>query len=226
MRKLVIAMLMLVPGAIAAAEPAPGMPALQDAMAGLYVVVPTDPASGASMMEVLRNEDGTSEKKVVVAFLDAGDAAKTVVKAGLADKAEGRLVNAAELLALTKGDVIWRTSTENAVLVNGKETRPPLFYITSPDGKPLAQPIEGKSRAIFYVDAIAADSARVAAQNKLSAAGHPMDLAVVAADLISLMEGVGSGDAKDTYIASSPSVILWAAQWDQGKRLIKDYKTN
>jgi hypothetical protein len=46
---------------------------------------------------------------------------------------------------------------------------------------------------------------------------------VIAADMIGMVEGIGAGEAKDVYMASSPTVIIWAAQWEQGKRLIKDY---
>lgn len=225
-RILAAAILMLTPVPVAAAEAMPGMDALKEAMSGLYVVVPTDPETGASMMEVLGRKDGQPEGEVVVAFLDAADAARTVEKAGMAGKAEGRLISAVELIELTKGQIIWRTSSENAVLVNGDETRPPVFYITGPGDDPLVQPVEGSPKIVFYVDAVAADAARVAAQNRLSAAGEPTDLSVIALDMIGLLEGIGAGETKDVYIASSPSVIIWAAQWEQGKRLIRDYSPN
>ncbi|MEX1251627.1 MAG: hypothetical protein WEA77_10585 [Hyphomonas sp.] len=225
MRTRAAALLMLVLAPFASADDVPGMGALNDAMSGLFVVIPTDPSNGASMMEVVKGTDGT-EQQVVVAFLDAGDAARTAEKAGLADRAEGRLVNAAELIAMAKGKIIWRTNAENAILVNGDETRPPLFYVTGAGDDPLIQPVEGKTRIVFYTDAMAADAARVAAQNSLSAAGEPEELSVIAADMISILEGIGSGKVKDAYIASSPTVIIWAAQWDQGKRLIRDYSPN
>lgn len=225
-RTLTAALLMLMTALFARADTVPGMAALKDAMSGLYVVVPTDPETGASMMEVLGDETGNAKGQVVVAFLDAKDAALTATKAGLGDKAEGRLINAAELIELTGGQIIWRTSTDNSVLVGGDETRPPVFYITGPDGDPLTQPVEGKAKIVVYVDAVAADAARVAAQNRLSAAGEPVDLSVIAADMIGMMEGIGAGEAKDVYIASSPSIIIWAAQWEQGKRLIRDYNPN
>ena len=225
-RTLTAALLMLMTAPFARADTVPGMAALKDAMSGLYVVVPTDPETGASMMEVLGDEAGNPKGQVVVAFLDAKDAALTATKAGLGDKAEGRLVNAAELIELTGGQIIWRTSTDNSVLVGGDETRPPVFYITGPDGDPLTQPVEGKAKIVVYVDAVAADAARVAAQNRLSAAGEPVDLSVIAADMIGMVEGIGAGEAKDVYIASSPSIIIWAAQWEQGKRLIRDYSPN
>ncbi|MFN3912940.1 hypothetical protein [Hyphomonas sp.] len=207
----------------AQAETKPLETALEAAMSGLFVVVPTDPATGASMMARLPAEGGKPEREVVVAFLDAGDAAAMVAAAGMGDKVEGRLFNAADLLAIAEGEVIWRTSAENASLVNGGPTYPPAFYITNPAGEPLSQMVEGKSQTVFYVDALAADSARVATQNNLSAAGQPMELKVIAADLNSVIEGVRAGEAKDVYFASSPTVIIWAAQWDQGKRLIRDY---
>ena len=225
-RTLTAALLMLMTAPFARADTVPGMAALKDAMSGLYVVVPTDPEVGPSMMEVLGDEAGNPKGQVVVAFLDAKDAALTATKAGLGDKAEGRLVNAAELIELTGGQVIWRTSTDNSVLVGGDETRPPVFYITGPDGDPLTQPVEGKAKIVVYVDAVAADAARVAAQNRLSPAGEPVDLSVIAADMIGMVEGIGAGEAKDVYIASSPSIIIWAAQWEQGKRLIRDYSPN
>jgi hypothetical protein len=220
------ALLVAVTSPAAQADTKPLQTALESAMSGLFVVVPTNPETGAAMMARLPAGDGKPEREVVVAFLDAADAAREVTKAGMADKVEGRLFNAAELMAIAKGDILWRTSTENAVLVNGSETRPPAFYITGPDDDPMTQPVDGKARVVFYVDAVAADSARVAAQNKLSAAGTPTDLSVVAADLASLIDGVKKGEAKDVYIASSPSVIIWAAQWEQGKRLIRDYSPN
>ena len=225
MRKTAAALMMLVLAPFAAADEVPGLKPLQDAMSGLFVVIPTDPATGASMMEVVKDADG-KEQQVVVAFLDAGDAALTAQKAGLADRAEGRLVNAAELIDIAKGQIIWRTNAENASLVNGDATRPPLFYVTGEGDDPMIQPIEGQSRIVFYTDALAADAVRVAAQNSFSAAGQPQELSVIAADMISIMEGIGSGKVKDAYIASSPTVIIWAAQWDQGKRLIRDYSPN
>lgn len=225
MRKTAAALLMLMTAPFAAAEGVSGLPALTEAMNGLFVVVPTDPATGATMMEVVKKPDGT-EQQVVVAFLDARDAARTAEKAGLADRAEGRVVNAVELISLAKGEVIWRTNDENAVLVDGDNKRPPLFYITGPGDDPLVQPVEGKQKIVFYTDAVAADAARVAAQNSLSAAGQPTELAVLAADMINIMEGIGSGKVKDAYIASSPTIIIWVAQWDQGKRLIRDYNPN
>ncbi len=226
LRWMAAALLVAVTSPAAQADTKPLQTALESAMSGLFVVVPTNPETGAAMMARLPAGDGKPEREVVVAFLDAADAAREVTKAGMADKVEGRLFNAAELMAIAKGDILWRTSTENAVLVNGSETRPPAFYITGPDDDPMTQPVDGKARVVFYVDAVAADSARVAAQNKLSAAGTPTDLSVVAADLASLIDGVKKGEAKDVYIASSPSVIIWAAQWEQGKRLIRDYSPN
>lgn len=226
LRWMAAALLVAVTSPAAQADTKPLQTALESAMSGLFVVVPTNPETGAAMMARLPAGDGKPEREVVVAFLDAADAAREVTKAGMADKVEGRLFNAAELIAIAKGDILWRTSTENAVLVNGSETRPPAFYITGPDDDPMTQPVDGKARVVFYVDAVAADSARVAAQNKLSAAGTPTDLSVVAADLASLIDGVKKGEAKDVYIASSPSVIIWAAQWEQGKRLIRDYSPN
>jgi len=226
LRWMAAALLVAVTSPAAQADTKPLQTALESAMSGLFVVVPTNPETGAAMMARLPAGDGKPEREVVVAFLDAADAAREVTKAGMADKVEGRLFNAAELMAIAKGDILWRTSTENAVLVNGSETRPPAFYITGPDDDPMTQPVDGKARVVFYVDAVAADSARVAAQNKLSAAGTPTDLSVVAADLASLIDGVKRGEAKDVYIASSPSVIIWAAQWEQGKRLIRDYSPN
>lgn len=226
LRALAAAVVLMTAAPVAAAEEVAGFAALQDALSGLYVVVPTDPATGASMMEVVKGTDGAPDEQVLVAFVDAGAAARSAVASGLADKVEGRLINAAELIAIAKGDIIWRTSMENASLVNGTETRPPVFFITGPDGNPMMQPIEGKQRVVFYVDAVAADAARVAAQNKLSAAGQPTDLSVVAADLISVLQGITDGKAKDAYIAASPTIIIWAAQWDQGKRLIRDYSAN
>jgi len=226
LRWMAAALLVAVTSPAAQADTKPLQTALESAMSGLFVVVPTNPETGAAMMARLPAGDGKPEREVVVAFLDAADAAREVTKAGMADKVEGRLFNAAELMAIAKGDILWRTSTENTVLVNGSETRPPAFYITGPDDDPMTQPVDGKARVVFYVDAVAADSARVAAQNKLSAAGTPTDLSVVAADLASLIDGVKRGEAKDVYIASSPSVIIWAAQWEQGKRLIRDYSPN
>ena len=226
LRWMAAALLVAVTSPAAQADTKPLQTALESAMSGLFVVVPTNPETGAAMMARLPAGDGKPEREVVVAFLDAADAAREVTKAGMADKVEGRLFNAAELMAIAKGDILWRTSTENAVLVNGSETRPPAFYITGPDDDPMTQPVDGKARVVFYVDAVAADSARVAAQNKLSAAGTPTDLSGDAADLASLIDGVKKGEAKDVYIASSPSVIIWAAQWEQGKRLIRDYSPN
>ena len=222
LRWMATALLAVTPAAQADTKPVET--ALEAAMGGLFVVVPTDPATGASMMAKLPGENGRPDREVVVAFLDAGDAAATVLAAGMGPKAEGRLFNAAELLAVAGGDVIWRTSPEIAALVNGEPTRPPAFYITNPDGDPLTQVIEGKAQTVFYVDALAADSARVATQNELSAAGQPMDLKVIAADFGSVVQAVTSGESKDVFFATSPTVIIWAAQWEQGKRLIGNYK--
>ena len=161
LRWMAAALLVAVTSPAAQADTKPLQTALESAMSGLFVVVPTNPETGAAMMARLPAGDGKPEREVVVAFLDAADAAREVTKAGMADKVEGRLFNAAELMAIAKGDILWRTSTENAVLVNGSETRPPAFYITGPDDDPMTQPVDGKARVVFYVDAVAADSARV-----------------------------------------------------------------
>lgn len=206
------------------AEPDPGAKAIAEAMEGFYVIVVTDKETGAPVAEVLRNEDSTKTLAVVVAYLDAADAAGEIKAAGLADTAEGKLVNAADLLDMTSGEVIWRTSQANSSLVNGERHTPPVFYITNADGNPMTKPIDGEPKVVAFVDAQAADSARVAAQNTLSAAGKAENLSVVAGQLQGLIGAIRAGKVKDLYFASAPSVVRWGKQWDEGKRLIRDYK--
>lgn len=206
------------------AESVPVDKALSAAMKSFYVIVPADVATGKSVTELRGNADGTGKRAVVVAFLDAADAAAEMSSAGLSKGAEGRLVNGAELIAMSGGDVVWRTSKPNAEIVNTVQTTPPVFYITNAEGKSLTQKIDGQEKVLFYLDAVAADAARVAIQNGLSASGEPSDLSLVAADFNGLVAGVQTGDVKNARFVSAPSVIRWASQWDNGARLIKDYK--
>lgn len=225
LRAMALAALCLVSGsAAAAAEDASGIAALKEAMSGLYVVVPTNTETGAPVTEEVTDPDGSNPRDVVVAFLDAGTAAEQVRVSGLGDKSQGGIINAADLYETRDGNVTWVTSIANSSLVNGEPTHPPVFYITNPDDEPLTSMIGGKPKIVFYIDAVAADSARVAAQNLLSASGHPMDLSVVVGDFEALIDGVLAGKVQGIHFAPSPSMVRWVEQWEAGDRLIQDYK--
>lgn len=222
-RWMAAALLMGTLAPVSHADAAPDKAALRSAMKSFYVVVPAD-SSGKPVAEVRANADGTDQRTVVVAFIDAADAAAEMAKANLATRVEGRLVNGADVVALVGSDVIWRTSEANAGIVNTKATTPPVFYITNAEGKSLTKVIDGQEKVLFYLDAVAADEARVAAQNGLSALGQPSTLSIVAADFAGLIDGVQSGKVKNAYFVSAPTTVRWADQWDAGKRLIKDFK--
>ncbi len=217
----------LIAGALAPAvqaENAGGVEALESSMAGFYVVVATDVESGAPVAEVVKDEEGAEPRTVIVAFLDAEDAASEITAAGLGATAEGTLINAAELIDATGGEIIWRTSLANSSLANAARDRPPVFYITNAEGKPLTKAVDGNPKVIAFVDAEAADSARVAAENLLSAAGKGEKLSVVAAQLEGLIGGIWAGKVDNLYFASAPSVVRWGKQREEGARLLKDYK--
>jgi len=210
------------PSALAGTET--GDAALKAAMKSFFVVVPADAATSKPLAEVRGNADGTDTQTVVVAFIDAADAAAEMKTAGLSASSEGRLVNGAELVGLTEGEVVWRTSKPNADIVNTAPTVPPVFYITNAAGDSLTQTINGQEKVLFYLDAVAADAARVAVQNGRSAARKPAYLSIVAADFAGLVEGVQAGKVKNAHFVSSLSRVRWASQRDKGARLIKDYK--
>ena len=224
LRWMTAALLLAACAPVALAGTAAGDAALKAAMKSFYVVVPADAATGKPVAEVRGNADGTGKQTVVVAFIDAADAAAEMKAAGLSTSSEGRLVNGAELVGLTDGEVIWRTSKSNADIVNTAPTVPPVFYITNAAGESLTQMINGQEKVLFYLDAVAADEARVAIQNGLSAARKPATLSIVAADFAGLVQGVQAGKVKNAHFVASPSVVRWASQWDKGTRLIKDYK--
>jgi len=224
LRALAAALLMIAPVPAALAEDLAGLEALKAAMSGLYVVVPKNTETGEAVKDVRTDAEGGEPRSVVVAFLDAEAAASDIIEAGIGEKSEGGLINAADLMAATSGEVTWITSPANASLVNGQRDRPPVFYITNPADEPLTSVIGGEPKIVFYVDADAADAARVAAQNLLSASGQPMTLSVVAGDFEALIGGIQSGDVQGAHLASSPSVVRWVEQWQAGARLIKDYK--
>ena len=223
-RALAAAIVLTLTAPAALAGPEPDIKALKAAMSGLYVIVPTNTETGVAVTEEVTDADGSNPRNVVVAFLDAATAAEQVQAAGIGAHSEGGLINAGDLYETRGGDVTWISSIANASLVNGTPTRPPVFYISNPDDQPLTKVIDGKEKVIFYVDAVAADSARVAAQNTLSAAGHPMDLSVVAGDFEALVQGILDGKVTDVHFAASPSVLRWLEQWNSGARLIKDYQ--
>ena len=176
LRWMTAALLLAAWAPVALAGTAAGDAALKAAMKSFFVVVPADAATGKPVAEVRGNADGTDKRTVVVAFIDAADAAAEMKAAGLSTSSEGRLVNGAELVGLTDGEVVWRTSKSNADIVNTAPTVPPVFYITNAAGESLTQTINGQEKVLFYLDAVAADEARVAIQNGLSAARKPATL--------------------------------------------------
>lgn len=218
------AVLMAFAAPLAAAEmPAPP-PALAEAMKSFFVVLPTDTSTG-NAVTTMHKEAGEGEAHaVVVAFLDAEDAAADIVKGGLGDVTAGRIVNGADLYAAAGGEVIWRTSADNAAVTGSSRDRAPAFFVTYPDGKTVAQDIDGGQKTVVYLDAEAADEARTQMMDVLAAAGTPADLGVSALAFPDLIKGIVEGQLTDVYIATSPSVIRWSAQQEAGAALLRDYQ--
>ncbi|HRJ02640.1 MAG TPA: hypothetical protein PKV67_17980 [Hyphomonas sp.] len=209
----------------AAAETPAAPPALVEAMKYFHVVVPADVESGNPATETRRDVDGTNQRQVVVAFIDAEDAKTETVGAGLGERTEGRVVNGADLWAATGGDVIWRTTAANAAISNTSRSEPPAFYIAQSDGSMVTQERGGTFKVVFYLDAEDADRAKTELIGFMAARGQSANLNVVVADFSKVIAAVIDGRLPVAQFAPSPSVVRWAAQREAGAVLIRDYKS-
>ncbi|MFN7178327.1 hypothetical protein [Hyphomonas sp.] len=209
---------------VAAAETPAAPPALVEAMKYFYVVVPADVNTGNLATETRRDADGTNQRHVVIAYIDAEDAKTETVEAGLAERTEGRLVNGADLWAATRGDVIWRTKAANAAISNTSRGEPPAFYITQGDGSMVTQEFDGEFKVVFYLDAEEADRVKTEMTDFLATQGQSAALNVVVADFSKVIGAILDGRLQAVRIASSPSVVRWSMQREAGAVLIRDYK--
>lgn len=199
-------------------------PALAEAMKYFNVIVLADPATGAVVQETRRNADGTNQREVVIAFIDAHDTRDQLVQQGGGETLEGRLINAADLVLRTGGDVIWRASSSDTELVNGSEATALGYYIRNDQDQPLTQAVDGKAKTIIYMDKFTAQEVKAASEQKLAAAGNPVALIVSPVDAVALIRDVQSGARSDIVFRSAKSTDRWLEQWDKGARRMLDYR--
>lgn len=199
-------------------------PGLAEAMKYFNVIVLADPATGSLVVEPRRDADGTNQRDVIVAFIDAEDTRTQLAASGAGASFEGRLVNAAVVIANTGGDVIWRGASANTELTASGEVTVIGYFLRNEADFPLTQKIDGKDKTLIYMDKESADKAKESAEAKLAAAGNPVKLIVAPVDALDLMEKVRTGERTDLVFASARTTDRWMVQWDKGTRLISDYK--
>jgi hypothetical protein len=199
-------------------------PGLAEAMKYFNVIVLADPATGSLVVEPRRDADGTNQRDVIVAFIDAEDTRNQLAASGAGAAFEGRLVNAAVVIANTGGDVIWRGASANTELTASGEVTVIGYFLRNEADFPLTQKIDGKDKTLIYMDKESADKAKESAEAKLAAAGNPVKLIVAPVDALDLMEEVRTGERADLVFASARTTDRWMVQWDQGARLISDYR--
>lgn len=199
-------------------------PGLAEAMKYFNVIVLADPATGSLVVETRRDADGTNQRDVIVAFIDAEDTRNQLAASGAGASFEGRLVNAAVVIANTGGDVIWRGASANTELTASGEVTVIGYFLRNEADFPLTQKIDGKDKTLIYMDKESADKAKESAEAKLAAAGNPVKLFVAPVDALELFEKVRTGERTDLVFASARTTDRWMAQWDRGARLISDYK--
>jgi hypothetical protein len=199
-------------------------PGLAEAMKYFNVIVLADPATGRLVVEPRRDADGTNQRDVIVAYIDAEDTRNQLAASGAGASFEGRLVNAAVVIANTGGDVIWRGAPANTELTPSGEVAVIGYFLRNEADFPLTQKIDGKDKTLIYMDKESAQKAQESAEAKLAAAGNPVKLVVAPVDALDLIEKVRSGERTDLVFASARSTDRWLTQWDRGARLISDYK--
>lgn len=199
-------------------------PALAEAMKYFNVIVLADPATERFAVETRRDADGTNQREVIVAYIDAEDARNQLAASGAALPFEGRLVNAAVLIANTGGDVIWRATPANTEFTEAGGVTAIGYFIRNEEDMPLTQKVDGKDKTLIYMDKETAVKAKESAEAKLAAAGRPVKLIAAPVDALDLMEKVQTGVRNDLVFVSAKSTDRWMMQWDKGARQIAGYK--
>lgn len=199
-------------------------PGLAEAMKYFNVIVLADPATGNLVVEARRDADGTNQRDVIVAHIDAENVRNELAASGAGISLEGRLVNAAVVIANTGGDVIWRGASANTELTPSGEVTILGYFLRNEADFPLTQKIDGKDKTLIYMDKETAQKAQEAAEAKLAAAGNPVKLIVAPVDALDLIEKVRTGERTDLVFASARSTDRWLVQWNDGARLISEYK--
>jgi hypothetical protein len=204
--------------------PLPVPPALGEAMKYFSVVVLADPESGRLAVETRRDADGTNQREMIVAYIDAEDARNQLAASGAGASFAGRPVNAAVLIANTGGQVIWRATSANTEFTSSGGVTAIGYYIRNEQDQPLTQTVDGRTKTVIYMDKGSAVQAQSAFEAKLAAAGTPVKLIVSPVDALDLIDKVGTGARNDLVFTSARSTDRWIAQWEKGARLISDYK--
>lgn len=199
-------------------------PGLAEALKYFNVIVLADPATGRLVVEPRRDASGTNQREVIVAYIDAEDTRKQLASSGAGASFEGRLVNAAVVIANTGGDVIWRGASANTEFTASGGVTVLGYFLRNEADFPLTQKIDGKDKTLIYMDKESAQKAKESAEAKLAASGNPVKLIVAPVDALDLIEKVRTGERTDLVFASAKSTDRWLTQWDKGARLISDYK--
>ena len=199
-------------------------PALAEAMKYFNVIVLADPATGHLVVEARRDADGTNQRDVIVAHIDAEEVRNELAASGAGVSLEGRLVNAAVVIANTGGDVAWRGASANTEFTPSGGATVIGYFLRNEADFPLTQKVDGKDKTLIYMDKESAQKAQESAEAKLAAAGNPVNLIVAPVDALDLFEKVRTGARTDLVFVSARSTDRWLVQWNQGARLISDYK--
>ncbi len=217
---------LLLPAYARESTPAPPSmpPGLAEAMKYFNVIVLADPATGRLVVETRRDADGTNQRDVIVAYIDAEDTRNQLAASGAGASFEGRLVNAGVVIANTGGDVVWRGASANTELTSSGEVTVIGYFLRNEADFPLTQKIDGKDKTLIYMDKEAAQKAKESAEAKLAAAGNPLKLIVAPVDALDLIDKVRTGERSDLVFASARTTDRWLVQWDKGARLISDYR--
>ena len=222
MYRLIISGLMVMAAALPAqAEMSAGENELRAAFKDFGVIGLAQAGSGIPVTEVRRDADGTNPRDMFVLYIDAAHAAEEVKGSSLADELEGRPFNAAELYLNVKGNVIWRTPYRPGATTSA----PQVYYLTNAAGESVMMTINGETRTPMFANEADADSKRAAFEKSFSEKGTPLTLSVQSVPLEPLIERMMAGEKLNIYVYSSPSVIRWSEQWENGARLIKNYRT-
>jgi len=199
-------------------------PALAEAMKYFNVVLLSDPATGSFAVETRRDADGTNQREVIIAYIDAEEARNQLAASGAGIPFEGRLVNAAVLIANTGGNVIWRAASANTEFTPSGGVTAIGYHIHNAQEQPLTQAVDGKAKTLIYMDKETAQNVKDASETELAAAGTPVKLIVSPVDALDLIDKVRSGARSDLVFVSARSTDRWLVQWNNGARQIASYK--
>ncbi len=223
-----LAVLMLLaialPGRAEEAAPAdnPVVTELRAAMATFSVIVPVDTATGEPRLA--QNEAGGVTVTRPLAYLDMEAAYIAMLRAGLADSTEGRVIGAADLI-LSGGDHVWLTSEQQAERAGTTPDAPVLFLVEFGSGDAVNLDIGGASRTPLFVRYEDAEALALRAQASLQQAGETEEVSISTTPFLSVVQGIVSGEFRGLFFVSPAANRNWLRQVEAGEKLISRYET-